>query len=507
MNAASDLQRAVKKYRKQRSGTAKRRKRSLAGRKAGSLSIFIVPFEVRETRTRGKPVSRKGRYRVAESLLGNTKGASKPLKVSTKQQRIAWMAEQSPDMRLTSLNHYLDEAWFFEAFRRLKRNSAPGVDNTTVEEYGRNLKENVSDLINRTKSGRYFAPPVRRTYIPKNVEGETRPIGIPGIEDKLLQRAVAMLLEPIYEQEFLDCSYGFRPNRSPHQALSKIWRTLMSMGGGWVLDVDIRKYFDSMDHGHIREFIRLRVNDGVVLRLVDKWLKAGVMEKGALSFPERGTPQGGVISPLLSNMYLHYVLDLWFEHQVKPCLKEEAELIRFADDFVLIFRNRGDAERTLEALPKRLSKYGLCIHPGKTRLVRFESPWRSRGKKPGTFDFLGFTHYWGKSRKGKWVVKRKTAKDRLTRALKEMNVWCRNNRHVELKVQHWKLTRKLIGHYNYYGINGNFRCLKLYLSQTRRKWRYWLNRRNRESRMPWWKFTLLVKRYPLPSPRIAHSRC
>jgi RNA-directed DNA polymerase len=435
------------------------------------------------------------------------KGALKPMKVSTKQQQIAQMVKQTEEIRLTSLNHYLDEDWFMEAFRRLKKNSAPGIDNTTVQEYGTNLYENVKDLIGRAKSGKYYAPPVKRVYIPKGNGDKTRPIGIPATEDKLLQRAVVMLLEPIYEYDFLDCSYGFRPGRSPHQALLKIWQTLMGMGGGWVLDVDIRKYFDNMGHSHIRSFVRQRVNDGVILRLIDKWLKAGVIEKGALSFPEEGSPQGGVISPLLSNIYLHYVLDSWIEQEVKPRLTGPVELVRFADDFVLIFKLQSDALRVQEVLAKRFGKFGLTIHPDKTRLVHFEAPWRIKGKRPETFNFLGFTHYWGKSRKGKWVVKRKTAKDRLTKALKAIHLWCRDHRHIKLSIQHEKLVQKLRGHYNYYGINGNFRCLQLFLHEVTREWRFWLNRRNRESRMPWNRFQMLLKFYPLPTPRIAHARC
>ncbi len=418
------------------------------------------------------------------------------------------MAKRTRDYRLTSLNHYLDRGWFAEAFRKLKRQSAPGLDKVTVKRYEANLPENIKSLIEEAKSGNYKAPPVKRVHIPKGNKGETRPIGIPVTEDKLLQRAVLMLLEPIYENDFLECSYGFRPSRSPHQALHKIWQTLMNYRGGWVLDVDIRKYFDSMDHSHIRAFLRQRVNDGVVLRLIDKWLKAGVMDKGIMFYPDEGTPQGGVISPFLSNVYLHHVLDYWVETTVKTHLSGPMELVRFADDFVLIFKYREDAERVQNILPKRLGRFGLAIHPDKTRLVRFEPPdCIEKGENPVAFNFLGFTHYWGRSRKGTWVVKRKTAKDRLNRAMKEINVWCRNNRHLKISVQCEKLVSKLRGHYNYYGINGNFRSLSLFLHSVKRFWRYWLNRRNRENTVPWQRFVALMQRYPLPTPRIAHSIC
>ena len=423
------------------------------------------------------------------------------MEVSTKQERIAELAKQTPPMSFTSLNHFLDEGWFMEAFKRLKKDRAAGVDHESVSDYGENLEENIHDLIDRAKSGSYFAPPVKRVYIPKANSGEKRPIGIPTTEDKLLQRAVVMLLEPIYETDFLDCSYGFRPGRSPHDALARIRDVIMGMGGGWVLDVDVSKYFDNLDHTHLREFLRLRVSDGVIRKLIDKWLKAGVLSESGLSYQDKGTPQGGVISPLLSNIYLHYVLDSWIEEVVKPLLVGPCELVRFADDFVLIFKHRADAEKVFEVLPKRLSKYGLAMHPDKTRLVWF-SPY---GKdNPETFTFLNFTHYWGKSRKGRWVVKRKTSGKRFSKAVGDIHDWCRKNRHLKVKDQHRILSAKVRGHYNYFGIKGNYRSLARYLYEVCRKWRYWLNRRNRENRMPWERFVILLERYPLPKPRIMH---
>ena len=297
--------------------------------------------------------------------------------VSTRQQRIAALAKQSPEMAFTSLAYQMDIDWLKEAYRRTRKDGAAGVDGVTAEEYEQALEGNLQSLLDRAKSGAYKAPPVRRVHIPKGGSStETRPLGIPTLEDKVLQRAVVMLLEPIYEQDFLDCSYGFRPGRSAHDALGSFrdqamrhWRS-----GVTVLEVDIRKFFDNLDHSHLRLFLRQRVRDGVLLRLIDKWLKAGVMEDGNVSYPDSGSPQGGVISPLISNVFLHYVLDLWFERDVRPRLEGDAFLIRYADDFVIGFRDHRDAQRVMEVVPKRFGKYGLTVHPTKTKLVSFRPP-------------------------------------------------------------------------------------------------------------------------------------
>jgi group II intron reverse transcriptase/maturase len=439
-----------------------------------------------------------------EPLLRNRRGTSKPMSVLTKQQRIARLAKQSPQMGFTSLNHYLDEEWMKEAFKSIRKKSSPGSDGVTVEEYGRDLEDNIADLLERAKSGRYFAPPVKRKRIPKGNGKETRPIGMPTTEDKVLQRAVTMVLEPIYEQDFLECSKGFRPGRSAHQALKDLWGQIMGMGGGWVLDVDLEDFYNTLVHPHLRELIRQRVRDGVILRLIGKWLKAGVLEGSRVWYPKEGTPQGGVISPLLSNVYLHYVLDLWFEHEVRPTLRGQARMIRYADDFVMVFKSKREALRVKEMMIKRLAQYGLKVHPVKTQVVRFIPEGDGRPRS-GTFDFLGFTHYWGKSRKGRWMVKRKTAKDRLARSIRAIRQWCRDNRHQGLRVQRAALSRKVRGHYGYYGITGNYSQLKRYYEQVKRSWRYWLNRRQRVGDMPWSRFNLLLEHFPLPQPRVVHS--
>jgi len=399
----------------------------------------------------------------------------------------------------------MDDAWMLEAHRRTRKDGAVGVDGATAEEYAKELKDNLKDLLERAKSGTYKAPPVRRVYIPKGSSGkENRAIGIPTFEDKILQRAVVMVLEAIYEQDFLECSYGYRPKRSAHKALESIWHEVMRVGGGWVLEVDIRKYFDTLRHEHLREIVKQRIRDGVIVRLIGKWLKAGVMENGEVSYPEEGTPQGGVISPLLSNIYLHEVLDKWFVQEIGPRLQASAKLIRLADDFVIVFANKTDAERVMAVLPKRLARYGLTLHANKTRLIDFRAPDR-RDEEGGKFDFLGFTHYWGTSRKDRWVVKRKTSSSRLTRAIKKVYQWCKVNRHEELKVQQNTLCRKLNGHYGYYGIIGNSLSIRHYFEQVKRAWQKWLNRRSRRGDMPWNQFSALLKHYCLPAPRIVHS--
>jgi group II intron reverse transcriptase/maturase len=320
-----------------------------------------------------------------------------------------------------------------------------------------------------------------------------------------------MLLEAVYEQDFLDCSYGFRPRRSAHQALKTFRDQTMSCRGGWVLEVDIRKFFDNLNHGHLRQFLQLRVRDGVLLRLIDKWLKAGVMEEGHVSYPDSGSPQGGVISPLLSNVFLHYVLDLWFEQDVKPRMRGHAFLVRYADDFVIGFSDKHDADRVMDVVPKRFGRFGLTVHPTKTKLVRFRPP-SSKTKggsgpddRPGTFDFLGFTHYWAISLKGYWVVKLKTAQDRFSRAVRSMGHWCRDNRHLSLRAQQQKLNQKLRGHYAYYGVTGNSAALSRFLNEVKCRWRKWLSRRNRLRTMTWEKFCAIQRLYPLAPARTVRS--
>jgi group II intron reverse transcriptase/maturase len=438
--------------------------------------------------------------------------------VSTVQQRIATVAQRTPKIAFTSLAHYINLEWLIEAFHRTRKGGAAGIDDMTGKEYAENLEENLQNLLDRMKSGMYKAPPVKRKHIPKGTSGETRPIGIPTFEDKIVQRAVVMLLEPIYEQDFYDGSFGFRPGKSAHQALQAVWNATMDVWGGWVLEVDIRKFFDTIDHKQLQEFVSQRIRDGVIRRLIGKWLNAGVMEDGNITYSDEGTPQGGVISPLLANIYLHYVLDEWFEQTVKPLMRGRCHLVRFADDFVIVFQKKYDADRVTAVISKRFGKYGLMVHPEKTKLMDFRAPSHlerhqkstskddeNQGSKPETFDLLGFTHYWGKTRKGTWAGKRKTMKSRLARSIQSIRHWCRKNMHKPVREQWEKLKAKVNGHYAYYGITGNIRSLEEFLELVQRHWKYWLNRRNRENNMTWEKYQFLLECHPLPPPKIVHS--
>lgn len=433
-------------------------------------------------------------------------GTPKPDPVSTRLQRIAELARKAPTMVVGNLAHHVNVDLLRSACKRTRRDGAVGVDGQTAEEYAKNLEANLQSLWERLRHGRYRAPPVRRTHIPKGDGSETRPIGIPTYEDKVAQRAYAMVMEAVYEQDFLPCSYGFRPGRSAHDALQALWDGLTRMGGGWVLDVDIRGFFDHLDHGHLREILAKRIGDRRIHQMVGKWLNAGVLEEGAVVRPGVGTPQGGVISPLLANIYLHEVIDTWFEREVRPRLRGRAFLIRYADDFVVAFANKRDAERVLDVLPRRLGRFGLTMHPIKTRLVPFLRPSRDGGntRERGSFDFLGFTHYWGRSRRGKRVVKRRTAKNRLARAVKALWSWVKRHRHWSIPDQARELAAKLKGHYAYYGITGNSPALGRMYVCALRAWYRWLGRRN-QRHLTWDAMNRILRRWPLPPPRVVHS--
>lgn len=427
--------------------------------------------------------------------------------LSTKRQRIAELARTKPGVALSTLHHVIDLEWLKEAHRLTRKDGAPGIDGVTAADYDVNLEANLLALLERIKSGSYVAPPVRRVYIPK-ADGSERPLGLPTFEDKIAQRAIVMVLEPIYEQEFLPCSYGFRPGRSAHQALQALSSGLIRQRLRWVIDVDIAKYYDTIDHGHLRALLDRRVTDGVIRRMIDKWLKAGVLENGRLTHATEGTPQGGVISPLLSNIFLHHVLDEWFEDVVRPRLMGRAILVRYADDLVMGFEDHLDAVRVGRVLGQRLERFGLKLHPDKTRFVDFRIPTAGGERHPGTagttFDFLGFTHVWAKSRKGKNVVRQVTAKRRFARAVKAVMEWCRTNRHRPLADQHAHLSAMMRGHFAYYGITGNGRRLQWYARQVERIWRRWLARRSRKGVFYWQRMRELLKRRPLPPPRIIH---
>lgn len=439
-------------------------------------------------------------------------GTSRPETVSTKLARIAELARTAPTLVLTTLAHHIDLEFMHEAYRRIKKNRAVGVDDQTAEEFEGNLEENLQTLLNGLKTGTYKAPPVKRYYIPKD-DGQQRPIGVPTLADKVMQQAVRMILEAVYEQDFSDSSHGFRPKRSCHSALKTLWHGLMNLGGGWIIDADVKGYFDTINHSHLREMLDQRVRDGVLRRMIDKWLKAGVMEDGHVTYPEDGTPQGGVISPLLANIYLHYVLDTWFEETVKPRLQGGGFLLRYADDFIIVTQYETDAQRIMAVLPKRFERFSLTIHPDKTKLSNFTRPSVKPQAAdqtlaepiPTRFDLLGFTHYWGRSRKGYPIVKRTTAAKRKRRTLQRLQAWCKASRHGNLLTQRQTLKSKLQGHYIYFGIQGNYRALREVYYQAQRLWKKWLSRRSQRANINWEEFSRILDHYPLPRPKIYHS--
>ena len=420
--------------------------------------------------------------------------------MSTLELQIAERAKKFDDEPLTNLSQFITEGLLVECFGKLNKNSRAGVDNQNWYDYVQGLKENISQLHSSFKSGNHRAPNIRRVYIPKGKTGK-RPLGIPTVEDKVLQSAVRTVVEPIYEGIFKDFSYGFRPKRSCHQAVEYLFREVSFGGMRYIIDADIKNYFGSINHVQLREFLDLRVKDGVIRKMLDKWLKAGILEDEQLSYPKEGTPQGGIISPLLSNIYLHYVLDKWFSEEIQPLLKGKSFIVRYADDFVLGFELPEDAHRVFSVLPKRFTKYHLGLHPDKTKIINLNSP--KRGGR--SFDFLGFTHFMGKTRKGKQVLKRKTSSKKLTLSLVKTGDWIKKNRHKSLRCLVSELNVKLRGHYSYYGITFNMRSLMMYYRQVERLLHKWLNRRGGKKVWNWKRYSLLINEWiPLLKPKIYH---
>ncbi len=423
--------------------------------------------------------------------------------MSLQLQKVVERARQEPEGRFHSLAHLIDVPALETAYRRIRKDAAVGVDGVTKEDYGQDLAANLQDLHQRLKTMRYRHQPIRRVHIPKD-GGRTRPIGISALEDKIVQGAVRDVLEAIYEQDFRDCSYGFRPQRSAHDAIRALDRAVHQGGVSWILEADIMSFFDSLDRTRLKELLQIRVADGSLLRLIGKLLRVGVLDGADYSEPDLGTAQGSALSPLLGNVYLHYVLDAWFEQDVRPQLRGRATLIRYADDFVIGFERREDAERVMALLHERMKSFGLTLHPDKTRLLPFRRPPASQqgGKGPATFDFLGFTLYWGRARSGRWCMWCKTRSSRLQRAIKVAADWCRRHRHQPVRVQHAALSRRIQGHFNYFGVSGNYRNLVPLVEETKRNWLKWLRRRSNRSRLTWERYAALLERYPLPTPRI-----
>jgi len=426
--------------------------------------------------------------------------------VLTELARIAEQSERDPDKVFTTMAHLMDVEFLEEAFNRLRRDAAAGIDGVTVDDYREDLEENLRELHRRLVAKQYRAQPARRAWIPKS-DGTQRPLAILVLEDKIVQKAVSMLLGAVYEPMFYEFSYGFRPEHSAHQALAYLREQCIELNINWIVDADVRGFFDNIDRGCFREVLKSRVNDGSIIRLIGKWFHAGVLEDGEVKVSEKGTQQGGVISPLLANVFLHTVLDDWFEREVRPRMRGRCFIVRFADDFAVGFELKSDAERFYQVLPKRMGRYGLEIHATKSRMVQFSRPGRGKSKGVGTFDYLGFTHYWGKTLKGGWSIKRKTRKKRMHRAMAAIWDWCKQNRHMHIKDQYQKLCAKLRGHYQYYGIRGNYKMLEVYFEHVERTWKHWLGRRTRNGYINWEKFENKYRRlFPLPKPRIVHTQ-
>jgi RNA-directed DNA polymerase len=416
-------------------------------------------------------------------------------------EKVAERAKRHPDQRILALAHLIDEPALERAFRGLRRDAAVGVDGVTVEQYGGQLAANLQALRARMKAGQYRHQPIRRVNIPKE-NGASRPIGISTVEDKIVQGAVRDVLEAIYEQDFLACSYGFRPSRSAHDAIRTLNSVVMRGHANYIVEADIVSFFDNIDRKMLMEMLRNRIADERLMKLVGKCLHAGVLDGTRVLEPSEGTAQGSSLSPLLGNVYLHHVLDVWFEREVRPRLRAHSALVRYADDFVLCFEHADDAAYVWTMLEERFSTFGLTLHPTKTRSFCFRSP--SEGDRGGsaTFDFLGFTLHWQRTRWGAWRVAFRTRGARLGRAIKAATDWCRRHRHLPVEEQHRALARKLTGHYNYFGVNGNFVALYRLRRAVESVWRKWLNRRSQNARMYWWRFREMLRRLPLPAPRI-----
>ena len=415
---------------------------------------------------------------------------------------VAERARNHPGERILALARFIDEAALARSYGRLRKDAAVGIDGITVAEYGQNLDEKLRGLHDRMKAMKYRHQPIRRVHIPKG-RGKTRPIGVACVEDKIVQGALREVLEAIYEQDFLACSYGFRPGRSAHDAIRALDQAVRRGTANFILEADVVSFFDSLDRKKLAEMLRERIADESLMRLIGKCLHVGVLDGEEYSELETGTVQGSGLSPILGNVYLHHVLDLWFEREVKPKLRGEAVLLRFCDDFVITFEREDDAKQVMVALNERMKAYNLALHPEKTRLLEFRPPHLGDGRKgTATFDFIGFTMYWQRTRRGRWAMMCKTRRASLRRIIVAVAEWCRRHRHLPVKDQHAALTRRVQGHFNYFGVNGNIRSLQKLIMAAEKAWHKWLNRRSQRSRLNWERFKDLLRDYPLPRPRI-----
>jgi group II intron reverse transcriptase/maturase len=468
----------------------------------------IVPQQLDDSSSETKPGNAgegKASKLSREQVVPPTAPSGEPL-VPSRLERITNRAEQHPEETFNNLFTLLNVELLRMAFERLERNKAPGIDGRTVKDYEANLESNLRDLEQRLHRGTYRPLPSLRHEIPKG-DGKTRPLGIAAVEDKLVQRAVVMILERIYEVDFSESSFGFRPGRSCHDALGVLGKIIATKKVNWISDADIKGFFDNVNHEQLLELLRTRIGDPRMLRLIERFLKAGVMIEGRRHETDDGVPQGAVLSPLLANVYLHYVLDQWFERDVKPRLKGQAYLVRYADDFICAFENESDAKRFQEVLVKRLARYSLELALEKTKLLRFgrfaeRDTARLGAGQPGVFDFLGFTHYCGHSRAGKFKLKRRTSKKKMRTKVRDMKDWFRSQLTVPIAEVWPILNAKLRGHYQYYGINDNWPQLMKYQRLVERLSFRWMRRRSHKGKThSWSNFRAFVKQHPLALPR------
>ena len=430
-------------------------------------------------------------------------------KTWSKLRLIAECAKGNPQFQFTSLAHLLDKEFLEDSYRHLKKDKAVGVDNVSWEDYGKDLDANLDGLLARLKSKSYKPIPAKRVYIPKN-ETEKRPLGISALENKVVEQALAWVLGSIYEEDFLECSYGFRPGRGCHQALKALNGLITLQPTNHIVECDIKGFFDNVSHEWLLSFLRMRIADSSLLALIEKFLKAGYIDGRLLVRSEQGTPQGSILSPTLANVFLHYVLDIWFETVVKAHVRGFCGLVRYADDFVCAVQYAGDAERIELALKRRFEKHGLEIHPTKSRRISFGRYEREnaekQGRRPNTFDFLGFTHHCGKTRTGKFKVGRRTSRKKFAAKCKAMNDWLRETRNKVATKEWWKtLKAKLRGHYQYYGVSENYAGVARFYYATVGMLHKWLNRRSQKRKMNWERFKHYLECYPLPKPKICHS--
>jgi len=453
---------------------------------------------------RSQPISMENQKIAEQSVCGPAladRESGPPLLIGEASlSRIAVMAGKDPEMVFTSLAHRIDLSLLKKSFKKLRKNESTGVDKMTAKQYAVNLDENLYNLYERLRRGQYAASPVKRIWVDRE-GGKKRPVGIPAPEDKIVQKAVSMIPGVVCEPLFHDFSHGFREGHNQHQAVKEIREKCPGLNINWIISADITGLFDNIDHQLLRETIRKRVNDGGIMRLIGKWLNAGVVEDDDIIYPEKGTPRGGVVSPVLSNIFLHYVLDDWFVKEVQPRMKGKCFLVRFADDLIIGCQLKSDSGRLMEVLPKRFERFKLSLHPEKTQQIQFGKP-SGNGKGRGTFDFLGFTFYWARSGNGYWVIKKKTARKRLNRFLRMLWSWCKASRHDPSGLRYSLLCSKLRGFYQYFGVRANYKTLEVAYEYAAKAWRHWLSRRNSKGKVF---FDDLRKRHPLPMPGIVHN--